>query len=278
MANSARTAIFSSTHLPSGRRPERINRASKALAALAALLFAAGPAAALSQIPGEEGLARPREGIVTVPLPPLFDGVRERSEPGQTPADGGADDWPQPETGEPGLNEAPSFEDDQPAPPRRPEAEPLPISYGDDNLPTPVRDLRARLIEIARAGEIEALRPYLETGAEPTGLAVQPVEGDPIAFLKQTSGDGQGVEILAILLEVLLAGHVLVGEGTEEAIHVWPYFTQVPLDRLSKPQMVELFEIVTAGDYAFMVENGAYDFYRVGISPGGRLEFFLTGD
>lgn len=266
--------------MPNCREPRRINRAGTAIVALAALLLAAGPALALSQIPGEEGISRPRDGIVTVPLPPLFDGVRERSEPSETPPASGQDAWPQPESGEPGLNEAPSFEDDQPAPaPSSPsEAEPLPISYGDENLPTPVRDLRAKLIEIARAGEIEALRPYLETGAEPTGLAVQPVEGDPIAFLKQTSGDGEGVEILAILLEVLLAGHVLVGEGTEEAIHVWPYFTQVPLDRLTKPQMVELFEIVTAGDYAYMVENGAYDFYRVGISPGGRLEFFLTGD
>ena len=38
------------------------------------------------------------------------------------------------------------------------------------------------------------------------------------------------------------------------------------------------FELVTAGDYQRMLENGAYDFYRVGISPEGRLEFFLMAD
>jgi hypothetical protein len=52
----------------------------------------------------------------------------------------------------------------------------------------------------------------------------------------------------------------------------------VPLDRLTPPQRVELFKIVTAGDYEDMKSYGAYIFYRVGITPDGRWQFFVAGD
>lgn len=217
-----------------------------ALTALFPLLVASPDAHALSQIGGETA-PRSLDGILSVPLPPLMD---EEALPDEA------------------ASEAQTAAD----------SKPLPIRYGDESLPGPVRDLRARLVEIARSGEVEALRPYIEAGARPTALSVVPVEDDPIDFLKNASGDGDGVETLAILLEVLLSGHVHMDPGGTEEIYVWPYFTQVPLDTLTRPQLVELFEIVTAGDYENMLANGAYDFYRVGISPDGRLEFFLAGD
>ncbi len=40
---------------------------------------------------------------------------------------------------------------------------PIEIVYGDKDLPQPVRDLRAKLIEVARTGDIEKLRPYFQT-------------------------------------------------------------------------------------------------------------------
>ncbi|MEX6504873.1 hypothetical protein [Jiella sp. M17.18] len=158
------------------------------------------------------------------------------------------------------------------------EALPAKIAYGADDLPKPVRDLRARLMDIARTGDIDRLRPYIKTGDGGTVLSFGDVVDDPIAFLKSASADGNGVEVLAILLEILEAGHVHVDAGGGSEIYVWPYFTQLDIEKLTKPQLVELFELVTAGDYEAMKEFGAYDFYRVGISPDGRLEFFVTGD
>ena len=155
---------------------------------------------------------------------------------------------------------------------------PAEVFYGDADLPKPVRDLRARLIEICKSGEIEGLRPYLETGDDATTVSFGASEGDPIDFLKAASGDGQGVEILAIMLEVLQAGHVHSDVGSDSEIFVWPYFTGVPLDKLTKPQQVQLFELVTAGDYQEMLGFGAYNFYRAGISPDGKLQFFVAGD
>ncbi|WAP69449.1 hypothetical protein [Jiella pelagia] len=152
------------------------------------------------------------------------------------------------------------------------------IGYGDDKLPEPVKAMRLRLIEAARTGEIEQLRPMVETGDDGTVLSFGDAPKDPIEFLQQNSGDGEGVEILAIMLDLLDSGYARVEPDGSDEIYVWPYFTQVDVAKLTKPQLVELLQIVTAGDYQSMVDFGAYNFYRIGITPDGKMQFFVAGD
>jgi hypothetical protein len=232
-----------------------------ATAALALVLWTA-PAAALSEIPEEEGV--PEAPVELVPLPPPI------PNPGNPPAAG------------PDAQVPPEIEDgDEPAPGAEPpaEAEALPeIIYDLNRLPEPVRRLRDKIVAACKAGDLEALRLLIEPGDEGTTLSLGGVEGDPIAFLKEQSGDGEGHEILAILEEVLEAGYVHLEPGTDGEIYVWPYFFALPLDSLSPAQRVELFRLVTAGDYEEMKNYGAYIFYRVGITPEGRWAFFVAGD
>lgn len=275
-------------------------------AALAAtIVVGAHPAGAFSRIDPGEGRSDSREGIIAVPLPPLpgaqpaAPSLPEPSTPAPegtdagevplTPADELDDATPASETDEAPAEPSPAGEDASrvtPTPLRGGDeagagsAEPLAaeIAYGDDSLPRPVRDLRARLMEIARSGEIERLRPYIEKGEDGTVLSFGPAIDDPIAFLKASSGDGEGIETLAIMLELLEAGHTRTEAGSPNEIYVWPYFTQVHLEDLTPPQKVELFELVTAGDYQGMLDFGGYNFYRIGITPDGRLAFFVAGD
>ena len=156
---------------------------------------------------------------------------------------------------------------------------PLPeIVHNLDRLPEPVRRMHDLLVEAAKTGEIEKLRPLLGPGGDTTQLSFGDVEGDPIAFLKGLSGDPDGQEILAIMEEVLNAGFVHLEAGTPNEIYVWPYFFGIPLDQLDPRQKVELFKIVTAGDLEDMKQFGTYIFYRVGITPDGRWAFFVAGE
>ena len=145
-------------------------------------------------------------------------------------------------------------------------------------LPFAARRMHELLIEAAKSGDIEKLRPFIGSGEDVTMLSFGGIEGDPIDFLKSTSGDPEGHEILAILLEVLEAGFVHVEAGTPNEMYVWPYFYAVPLDRLTPRQRVELFTLLTYGDYQEMLAFGAYFFYRTGITPQGRWRFFVAGD
>ncbi|MET3583367.1 hypothetical protein ABID19_006432 [Mesorhizobium robiniae] len=157
--------------------------------------------------------------------------------------------------------------------------EPLPeVLYDLGKLPEPVRRMHNLMIEACKSGDIERLRPLIGKGDTMTQLSLSEIEGDPITFLKGLSGDTEGQEILAILEEVLSAGYVHVDVGTPQELYVWPYFFALPLDKLDARQRVELFKIVTAGDYDSMKQFGAYIFYRVGITPAGQWTFFVAGD
>lgn len=145
-------------------------------------------------------------------------------------------------------------------------------------LPFPTRRMHELILEATLEGDIEKLRALIGAGDSATQLSLGEIEGDPIDYLKEQSGDAQGHELLAILEEVLQAGFVHLDPGTENELFVWPYFFAFPLDKLDDRQRVELFRIVTFGDYQDMRDFGGYIFYRVGISPTGRWQFFVAGD
>jgi hypothetical protein len=237
---------------------------------------------ALSEIKKEElpapgAAASPPEDAdvpgVTVPPP-------EPIVPGGAPVatDPGTD---QPGAAEPDATD-PNASGPQGADPARPNVDPnapVPaVEYDLSKLPAPVRELHDKLVAAAKAGQIEAVRPMLKSGEDPTQLSLAGTDNDPITFLKSLSGDEGGQEILAILLEVLEAGYVHLDAGKPEELYVWPYFFAVPLDKLTDMQRVELFKLVTSGDYEDMKSFGSYIFYRVGISPDGKWQFFLAGE
>jgi hypothetical protein len=151
------------------------------------------------------------------------------------------------------------------------------IGRSPEHLPGPVRKTWQSLVNAARSGDIEALRPLIAAQPEPPVFTFGDVS-DPIDHLKSLSGDPEGREMLAILLEILEIGYVRVEQGTENEMFIWPYFADIPLERLTGEQVVELFTILTAGDYQDMLSYGAYIFFRVGISPDGRWHFFVAGD
>ncbi len=147
----------------------------------------------------------------------------------------------------------------------------------NDDLPEPVARTRKLLMDIARAGDIEGLAAVIEDNGR-TPLFSFGGDEDPIAFWREVSGDGEGREVLAILLELLETPPALMREGSAEAFYAWPYFEALHLEDLSPAQQVELFTLVTAGDYRDMLDFGGYIFYRVHISPDGTWEAFVAGD
>ncbi len=157
-------------------------------------------------------------------------------------------------------------------------AAPVEVLSDISKIPQAVARMRELIVEAAASGDIERLRPLLGKGDTQTQVSITEGEDDPITALKSLSGDGEGVEIMAILLDVLSTGFVEVDKGTPEAMYVWPYFAEKPLASLTPPEKVDLFRLVTAGDFAEMLEFGSYNFYRVGITVDGQWKFFVAGD
>ncbi|GHB21451.1 hypothetical protein GCM10007094_06910 [Pseudovibrio japonicus] len=153
----------------------------------------------------------------------------------------------------------------------------LEVLYDEGILPEAVRATRATLMKIARSGDVSALGPFFAKQERQPELSFTPVR-DPVRFLKDSSGDGEGLEILAILLDIAEAGYLRLNEGTDEETYIWPYFAHYPLHDLTPPQKVEMYQIVTAADYFQMLDYGAWTFYRLGISKDGDVQSFIAGD
>ncbi|MDX5593099.1 hypothetical protein [Pseudovibrio sp. SPO723] len=153
-----------------------------------------------------------------------------------------------------------------------------PTVYYDVNLlPEPVRATRNALVSALREGSIEKIGAIIEAQKFPPHLLFGEME-DPVTYLKQSSGDGEGLEIMAIMADILDAGFVRWNAGTENETYIWPYFAHYPMNELTNKQKTEMFRIVTAADYFEMKDYGTWTFYRLGIAADGQLMYFVAGD
>jgi hypothetical protein len=152
----------------------------------------------------------------------------------------------------------------------------LDITYGTAKLPAPVAEMREAILAAVRSGNIEELRHAFELNELKPELGPEPV-GDPVAFWKKISGDGEGREVLAVLAEILDAGYVAVPLGRDlenNRIYVWPYFAEVPLQKLTPAQQVELLRLVPPAAAKEMVQTGKYTYWRLAIGADGTWHHF----
>ncbi|MBO0741413.1 MAG: hypothetical protein J2P51_08295 [Hyphomicrobiaceae bacterium] len=149
------------------------------------------------------------------------------------------------------------------------------VHYGTDGLPPPVEEMREVILSAVRSGRIEDLRHAWDLNELKPDLGVAAT--DPITHWKQISGDGEGREILAALAQILDAGYVVLPLGADienPRLYVWPYFAEVPLDRLTPAQEVELLRLVTPTALKQMRLAGAYTHWRIVIGADGTWHAF----
>ncbi len=150
------------------------------------------------------------------------------------------------------------------------------VRYGTDGLPAPVLDMREAILSAVRSGRIEDLRHAWELNELKPDIG-EAAAGDPIAHFKRISGDGEGREILAALAEILEAGYVVLPLGPDlenNRIYVWPYFAEVPLDKLTPAQEVELLRLVPPAAAQAMRSAGKYTYWRIAIGADGTWHSF----
>ncbi len=157
------------------------------------------------------------------------------------------------------------------------DAEPPVIHRDLSTLPPAVAAMREKIIAAARTGDYDEMRKVVGLSDPPPVLSPDS-RIDPVEAMRTGSGDPEGFEVLAILLDVLDAGWIVKDEGTPQARYVWPYFADYPLEAVTPSQMVEIYRVLTAGDFEQMRADGSYEFYRVEIAGDGRWLLFMSGE
>jgi hypothetical protein len=150
------------------------------------------------------------------------------------------------------------------------------IYYGTAELPGPVQEMREAILSAVSSGRIEDLRQAYDLNELKPDLAADPV-ADPVAFWREISADGRGLEVLAALGQILDAGYVMLPTGRDlenNRIYVWPYFAEVPLAALTPAQEVELMRLLGAATAGELKQKGRYSSWRIAIGADGVWHSF----
>jgi hypothetical protein len=134
--------------------------------------------------------------------------------------------------------------------------------------------MRSAILGAAATGEIEKLRVPIEMNELPPMLAGEKT-GDPMEYWRKVSGDGEGREVMAILIQLFRAGFAKKAGGTENEMYVWPYFAEMPIETLTPSQEVEMLTLVTPARLKEMRAKGKYDHYRIAIARDGTWHSFM---
>jgi hypothetical protein len=158
-------------------------------------------------------------------------------------------------------------------------------------LPAKVQEMRAMLLAAARSGNVDELRTPLEWNE------IKPSAGrddgtDPIAAWRRLSGDGEGLEVLAAVVEILEMPYARTtgasaptrakggrGKAAEPpALFVWPYLAERPLGALTQAELVDLYRLVPAAEAKAMIAAGRYTFWRLVIGADGTWHALVKGE
>lgn len=153
---------------------------------------------------------------------------------------------------------------------------PPPVTAFTGELPTNARETRDALAAAAKSGDIEELRQW---GDIPPDLGA--AQSDPIAYWRKISRDGSGREVLAVLANVLALppARLPIGSDPENNIvFVWPYLAELPLDKLTPAQEVDLYRLMPPDAAKAMREKRKWTWWRLAIGADGSWRAFRTYD
>jgi hypothetical protein len=152
------------------------------------------------------------------------------------------------------------------------------VSSDFTQLPEAVNDKRLALIAAAETGDIAQLKAIFDAEPAPPRVSFGDPE-DAIAYLKTESADGEGLEILALLADILSAPYAAMDAGDGDAVYVWPYLAAYEdLGKLTPAEKIDGIRIAGYQNFRNQEELQSWYFWRVYISAQGELQAFVAGD
>jgi hypothetical protein len=143
-------------------------------------------------------------------------------------------------------------------------------------LPPNVVDMREQILAAVHAGDIGELKGAIEWNEIKPDFG-EGAKGDPIAYLKTVSRDGEGREILAILANLLALppARLALGKDPENSlVYVWPYLAELKPDELTPAEQVDLLRLVPPETAKAMRTAKKWTWWRIAIGADGTWHTF----
>ena len=138
-------------------------------------------------------------------------------------------------------------------------------------LPGNVAEMREAILAAAKSGHIEELRTAIEWNELRPDFGAE-ASADPIDLWRRLSADGEGREMLALLVTMLeMPPHRLaIGPDAENAgVFVWPYVAELPLDDLKPGEVVDILRLMPVATFNSLKLKKKWAWWRLAISADG---------
>lgn len=144
------------------------------------------------------------------------------------------------------------------------------------DLPIPVQEMRDAILIATQSGNIDDLRTAIDWNELPPEFGFAH-DLDPIAQFRKLSSDGTGREFLAILANLLSEppAQLPIGPDHENnGVFVWPYLSELPPQKLTPAQQVDLYRLLPADEAAAVMKRDKWTWYRLAIGSDGTWHVF----
>lgn len=151
-------------------------------------------------------------------------------------------------------------------------------------LPDGVIEMREEIFAAIHAGapaDLETAAAWSEArSGRPVDFGVEG-GGDPMSHWKRLSGDGEGLEVLAIAANLLALppARLAIGKDPENTfVYVWPYLAELPGETLTPTETVDLLRLVHAETAEAIRKGGKWPWWRIAIAADGTWLAFRRYD
>jgi hypothetical protein len=140
--------------------------------------------------------------------------------------------------------------------------------------------MRDGILAAVHTGAIDELKTAIEWNELKPDFGDE-AGSDPIAYWKRISADGSGRETLAALANILSLppAELPIGKDPENnAVYVWPYLAELPLDKLSPGAEVDLYRLMPPAAAKVMREKKKWTWWRLSIGADGTWISFRKSE
>ena len=144
-------------------------------------------------------------------------------------------------------------------------------------LPPNVIDMRDMILSAVHSGRIEDLQTAIDQNELPPECGA-PKGTAMIDYLRTTSADGAGREILAILDNLLQSdpASLPIGRDPENnSVFIWPAISEADLGSLTPAQEVSLYRLMPVAEAKAMIAAKKWTWWRLAIGADGTWLTFL---
>ncbi len=155
-----------------------------------------------------------------------------------------------------------------------------PRIVSNSDLPPQVAAVRRTLLDIAGSGHLEELQSSL-TASERNPVLPDANAAAKFAEWRAASPDGKGFAILAIVTDLLALDAAVVEAGPDAEngrLYVWPYLSELPLDKLPAHAEVDLLRLVSVADAQAMKAHKRWTGWRLAIGADGVWRLFAKAN